>query len=54
MDGSPVKYANWAKAEPNNATGSDTAVVIGLSRRCQIWSDRSPSSEHAFVCEWDG
>ena len=61
QDGSPVKYANWDKGQPNNYGGEEHYVMLLVRGNTGKWWDQPNESglglpkawKTGFVCEWD-
>jgi hypothetical protein len=54
VDGSPMRYADWFRNQPNNKKNEEHYAMLWIS--AGKWCDQPNSSiEHTtyFVCEWD-
>ncbi|KAJ7324378.1 hypothetical protein JRQ81_017398 [Phrynocephalus forsythii] len=49
INGSEVRYTNWANEEPNNAGGKEDCIEIYLDGK---WNDRSCTERRLIVCEF--
>lgn len=55
VGGQPWGYTNWSIGQPDNSSGNNPYVQMGVSGAWGggKWSNRSPTETCYYVCEWD-
>lgn len=52
VNGTPVRYTNWASGEPNNQGGIEHYGMYYWKNGDGKWNDGDFSGSPAFICEW--